>query len=166
MKDPFRTAEASKLLPAGSRIRVTQIGQALGEGFEKRANAESEENPRYFWLEELPRWKAIRMMARCRLLILTSVMEGGANAISEALACSVPVLCSRISGSIGLLGESYPGYFTVGNTDELAELLDRAERDSRFYNSLRRACVERKRLIEPARERDAWRALLEEVANA
>jgi glycosyltransferase involved in cell wall biosynthesis len=49
------------------------------------------------------------MLASSRLMALTSRLEGGANAVSEAIACSVPVISSRISGSIGLLGEEYPG---------------------------------------------------------
>jgi len=54
-------------------------------------------------------------------------MEGGANVISEAVVAGVPILASNISGSVGLLGRDYPGYFSVGNTDQLRELLLRAE---------------------------------------
>lgn len=163
VKDPFRAAQASRLLPSTSCIRVTQIGGALGEKYEMWALGEGSSNPRYSWLGEHPRWKAIRLMARSRLLVLTSVMEGGANAVSEALACSVPVISSRISGSIGLLGEDYQGYFSVGDTSELADLMNKAETDSDFYEGLNRACEERSGLVAPERERDSWRQLLSEV---
>jgi integrase len=46
--------------------------------------------------------------------------RGGADAVSEAIACSVPVISSRISGSIGLLGEEYPGDFPVGDPRALS----------------------------------------------
>jgi glycosyltransferase involved in cell wall biosynthesis len=133
VKDPFRTAEAARLLPASSRIRVLHAGAALSPAMEHQARAEEAINSRYRWLEDLPRWKALRLLARSRLLVLTSLMEGGANTISEAIAAGVPVLASRIPGSVGLLGTQYPGYFPVGDTAALAALLTRAETDTKFY---------------------------------
>lgn len=136
VKDPFRTALAARLLPAASRIRILHVGKALSDDMATRACAEMAENPRYQWLGELPRWRALRVLARSHLLVLSSLSEGGANAISEALAMQVPIIASRISGSIGLLGETYPGYFPVQDTTALAHLLHRAETDTAFYASL------------------------------
>ncbi len=132
---------------------------------EARAWEEAASNPRYRWLGEYPRWKAIRILARSRLLVLTSRMEGGANVISEALACSIPVLSSRISGSIGLLGEDYPGYFPVGDTRALANLLTQAETDAGFYADLRAHCKRLAPIVAPATERNRWKALLDELQN-
>ena len=87
--------------------------------------------------------------------------EGGANVISEALACSVPVISSRIPGSVGILGADYPGYFTVGEEKELAALLEQAEQDPGFYQQLRDTCQELRGLVDPAREREAWRAIID-----
>jgi glycosyltransferase involved in cell wall biosynthesis len=162
VKDPFRTALAARLLPASSRVRVLHLGAALSEEMAVQAREEEAANPRYRWLGELPRWKAMRVLARCQLLALTSELEGGANVISEALAVGVPIVSSRISGSIGLLGEEYPGYFPVGDTQALADLLGRAETELEFYRSLVTACAARRPLIEPARERRSWECLLEE----
>jgi glycosyltransferase involved in cell wall biosynthesis len=123
-----------------------------------------EANPRYCWLGEVPRPEALRILARCRLLALTSWHEGGANVISEAIAASVPVVSSRIPGSIGLLGADYPGYFTPGNTRELADLLARLERnEDGLLDDLRRRCAALRPLFEPGRERESWRALLAEL---
>jgi putative glycosyltransferase (TIGR04348 family) len=163
VKDPFRTAEASRLLPAASRIEVMHIGAALDKKMKERALAEAKLNPRYRWVGEVPRWKALRLLARSRLLVLSSLMEGGANAISEAIAASVPVLASRIPGSVGLLGEDYPGYFPVGDTQALANLLERAERDARYYATLKTWCRRLAPLVDPRRERESWRRLLHGV---
>jgi dimethylhistidine N-methyltransferase len=163
VKDPLRAASAARLLPSSSRIRVTHLGAALGEQMGKRARAETASNPRYRWLGELPRWKALRILARCRLLVLSSELEGGANAISEAIAASVPVLSSRIPGSIGILGPEYPGYFPVGDTQALAALLTRAETDATFYRTLREWCERLIPLVDPARERQGWQSLLREL---
>jgi putative glycosyltransferase (TIGR04348 family) len=166
VKDPFRTAMASRWLPATSRLRVLQVGAALSEPMAKRALGEARRNPRYTWLGELPRWKALRVLARCRLLVLTSRMEGGANVISEAVAASIPVISSRIAGSIGLLGDDYPGYFSVGDTRALTNLLQRAETDASFYRMLRQSCARLRSLIDPASERRRWQLLLRELETA
>jgi glycosyltransferase involved in cell wall biosynthesis len=93
-------------------------------------------------------------------------MEGGANAVGEAIVAGVPMLASRIPGSVGLLGDDYPGYFEVGDTGELAALLTRLERDPGFLASLKRWCAALKPLFEPRREAEAWARLLGEVSPA
>lgn len=163
VKDPLRAAAAARLLPPDSTVLILHAGAALGEELARQAQAETETNDRYRWLGDLPRWKAQRLLARSRLLLVTSLAEGGANVISEALACSVPVVSSRIPGSVGLLGEGYPGYFTVGEEKELADVLGQAERDPNFYRELCDACAKLRPLFEPAREQATWKAILAEV---
>ena len=143
---------------------MVHVGAALNAEMRERALAETAANPRYVWLGELPRWRALRVLARSRLLALTSRLEGGANAVSEALACSVPVISSQISGSIGLLGAEYPGYFPVGDTRALADLLARAETQVGFYEDLKSRCANLRSLVDPCRERRSWQRLLAELA--
>ncbi|MDE0040455.1 MAG: selenoneine biosynthesis selenosugar synthase SenB, partial [Candidatus Poribacteria bacterium] len=162
VKDPFRTALAVLSLPSSSRIQVLHAGADLNGDMGETARRETSLNPRYRWLGNLPHWKSMRLLARSRLLSLTSESEGGANVVSEAIACSVPIVSSRISGSIGLLGEDYPGYLTVGDTQELATLLQRTETDAGFYNRLKSWCERLKPLFEPADERRRWDELLRE----
>lgn len=163
VKDPFRTALAARLLPSSSCVRVQHVGSALSPEMAQQARAEAVRNPRYRWLGELPRWKALRVLARSHLLVLTSIMEGGANVISEAIAASVPVLSSRIPGSVGLLGPGYAGYFPVGDTEALAALLHRAETDAQFYEKLKTWCRRLRPLVAPGGERQAWRKLIGEL---
>jgi putative glycosyltransferase (TIGR04348 family) len=164
VKDPFRTALAARLLPSTSRLRVVHVGKALSDDMATRACAEMTDNPRYHWLGELPHWQALRVLARSHLLALSSHAEGGANVLSEALALSVPIVASQIAGSIGILGEDYPGYFPVEDTAALAQLLDKAERDPLFYQALHTWCTHLAPLIQPIREYQAWSTLLDEVA--
>jgi putative glycosyltransferase (TIGR04348 family) len=164
VKDPFRAAMAVRRLPAASQIEILQVGEALSGSMAERAEREAARNPRYRWLGELPWAAALRTLAGCRLLALTSKMEGGANAISEAVVLGVPVVASRIDGSVGLLGEEYPGYFPTGDTRALRQLLRRAETDAAYYRALREACEGLRPLFDPARERQAWEALLAELA--
>jgi len=162
VKDPFRTARAARLLPASSRIRVLHAGAALSPAMEKQARAEERVNPRYHWLGDLPRWKALRLLARSGLLVLSSLMEGGANTISEAIAAETPVIASQIPGSVGLLGANYPGYFPVRDTTALAALLIRAENDKAFYRELWGWCRGLQPKVRPFRELVSWRCLLRE----
>jgi hypothetical protein len=61
-----------------------------------------------------------------------------AEVVTEAVAVSVPVVSSRIAGSVGLLGADYPGFFPFADTAALAGLLRRAETDAPFYADLKR----------------------------
>jgi putative glycosyltransferase (TIGR04348 family) len=160
VKDPLRAARAARLLPAGSRVRIVHAGGVLDEDLAREAEEEMAASPRYEWVGELPRWKALRLLARSRLMVLSSTAEGGANVVSEALASRVPVVSSRIPGSVGILGEGYPGYFTPGDTAELAALLHRAETDPDFHRSLQEASARLAPLVAPAEERAGWQELL------
>ncbi|MCH7948620.1 MAG: TIGR04348 family glycosyltransferase, partial [candidate division Zixibacteria bacterium] len=115
VKDPLRTAYAARLLPETSKIKISHIGAGLDSSFANRAKKEQSENHRYRWLGELPRWKTQNILRRSKLLVLTSKMEGGANVVSEAIVSNVPVISTHISGSIGMLGDEYPGYFPFGD---------------------------------------------------
>jgi glycosyltransferase involved in cell wall biosynthesis len=92
--------------------------------------------------------------------VISSLIEGGANVVSEAVVAGLPVIASRIDGNLGLLGADYAGYFPAGDTAGLAALLHRAEADDRFLRKLSLQCRRRRPLFQPARERAAWRALL------
>jgi glycosyltransferase involved in cell wall biosynthesis len=160
VKDPFRAAEASRRLPSDSTIRIVHIGGVLQPEMADMARAEEARNPRYRWLGELPRGRAVRRLARCRAMVLSSVMEGGAHAICEAIACGVPILASRVPGNVGLLGEDHPAYFEVGDTEALAVLLLRAERDPVWLAALRARSIARQPMVSPDAEREALAAVL------
>jgi glycosyltransferase involved in cell wall biosynthesis len=121
-------------------------------------------NPRYLWRGDRPRAQVRRLLGRAQAMVLSSLSEGGANVISEAVAAGLPVLSSRIDGSVGLLGRGYPGYFPVGDTAALARLLRRLETNPNFLARLRRAIARRAHLFRPAREKAAWQALIREIA--
>jgi putative glycosyltransferase (TIGR04348 family) len=162
-KDPFRCALAAQSLPPTSRIRITHAGKAHSKEFAEQARALMSAEPRYRWLGEVPRWRVRRLLSRTHLLVQSSIMEGGANAVAEALAAGIPVVASRIPGNVGMLGEDYPGYYPVGDEKALALLLKRAETDTLFYESLKAWCTARRPLTLPEHERDALDDLLKEV---
>ena len=164
-KDPLRTAAAARLLPANSRLRITHAGRALDEDWASNARAEMADNPRYHWLGEVSGDAVQQLLATTRLMVLSSLMEGGANVLGEAIAAGVPVLASAIEGSLGLLGTDYPGIFPVGDTEALVRLLARAENDPPFLAQLTALCAARAPLFTADRERAAWARLIEQVAG-
>jgi putative glycosyltransferase (TIGR04348 family) len=165
-KDPFCAVRALAHVPRTHALRVTHAGRALSEDMAHAARAHMREEPRYRWLGELAHREALRLLARSALLVVSSRMEGGANVICEALAAGVPVIASRVSGNIGMLGSAYPGYYELGEARALAELMMRAESDGEYYERLQRACAERAPLFTPERERSTLAALVEELAPA
>lgn len=163
VKDPFRTARAARLLPPESRVRVVQVGAALSLSMRREAEAEARRNPRYEWVGEKSRRETLRILARSRLLVVSSRMEGGANVVTEALALGVPLIASRIDGVVGTLGEAYPGYFEAGDERALSALLGRAESDPGFLAALTDYCARLAPLVAPENERQSLRSLLAEL---
>lgn len=163
VKDPFRAAEAAKRMPEQSRIRILHIGGALEPEMAAFAQCQEAESSRYRWLGERPQWEAKRILGRSRLLVVSSRLEGGANVASEAVVLGVPVLASKIPGNIGLLGESYPGYFPVGDTSSLAGLMWRAETDPAFMADLQEYCSNIAPGFSRKRESKAWGTLLKQT---
>jgi putative glycosyltransferase (TIGR04348 family) len=167
VKDPLLAANAVSLLPEATRVRVLHVGDALDPGLSERAIAASAtSNGRWRWLGGRSRAETLRILAGSQVLVSTSVAEGGANVVTEAIACGVPTLATRIDGSVGILGEDYPGYFDVGDAAGLAGLLRRAESDDGFLATLKRECAALLPLVDPGVEREAWRNLLGELFPA
>jgi glycosyltransferase involved in cell wall biosynthesis len=164
-KDPLRAAMAVRYLPHESRIQLVHIGLALDSRLEKLARAEAERNRRYRWLGAMSHRQTREILARSDLAVITSRIEGSSNVLSEALASSIPVVASRIPGLMGTLGKAFPGYFPVGDTRGLTQLLLKSETDAKFYQRLKRKCHQLAYLIQPQREQKAWRALIDELSD-
>jgi putative glycosyltransferase (TIGR04348 family) len=160
VKDPLRAALAARLLPAASRIRIVHVGRALDFEWETTARREQSENARYRWIGEQSHDATMELLASCRLFVLSSTAEGGANAIAEAVVCGIPVLCSDVPGNVGMLDRGYPGYFRTRDTEQLAEMLHRAETDSAFLGSLQAAVRAKQSRFSPGEEEDCWERLL------
>jgi putative glycosyltransferase (TIGR04348 family) len=161
VKDPLLLASAVGHLPAGSRVKVTHAGEGRDPDLAAQLTTAAAATDRYDWLGPLPREQAVEILARSRLLAVTSVHEGGANVVTEALAFGVPVVSSAIAGSIGILGPDYPGYFRPGDARDLARLLRAVEVDQDgCYQALRERCAALRPLADPAREREAWALLM------
>lgn len=162
-KDPFLIARALEHLPSSSQIRVTHIGGALSKTMQSKAESYALANSRYRWLGEKEHWQAKRLVARSRVSVNSSLMESSSNAVVEALVSGVPILASKVPGNVGVFGSGYPGYFPVGDFGKLARLLQQTETQSKFYRELSKCCRVIAKQFTPAREKQAWKQLLDQL---
>ena len=162
-KDSLRVAYAVRDLPEKSRLRVLHYGKAYSEEWARYAEQEMKINPRYRWFGEVPHGKIRRAYSSCHLMVLPSIMEGGANVISEAIVAGLPVIASDIDGSVGLLGEDYAGYYPVQDTRRLRELLLKAETEPEYLQALAEQCSKRAGLFTREAEKQAWADLLSDM---
>ena len=161
-KDPFRAALATAYLPEQSTLQMTHLGRALSDEIAREAEQMQHRLPRWHWHGEASHEAVLEHLAHAQLMVISSVMEGGANVICEALAADVPVLASAIPGNIGMLGETYPGYFPVGDEKYLARLLSQAESDPDFYATLLSHIRQRRELMRPEREASCLKQVVAE----
>ncbi|MDA0224575.1 MAG: selenoneine biosynthesis selenosugar synthase SenB [Proteobacteria bacterium] len=162
-KDPFRAVEALGLLPGLEQLEVVQVGDAMTPDMRREAAAWARREPRYRWTGGVPHPRAMRWIAESHLLVVSSRMEGGANVISEAARIGTPVLASRMSGNVGMLGRDYPGFYRLGDAEALAHLILRAAEEREFRRALANAIRQRRALFTPRAEQNA---LLEVLAAA
>ena len=151
-KDPLTFMQAASHEFADN-VFFDQIGVALAPGFANAALATAQRSPRYQWLGGLTRGVTRQHIKRAHVLVNCSEMEGGAQVILEAVQSGTPVLASRISGNVGMLGADYAGYFALGNAAELAALIKRCAADADFLAGLQAQCRLRMPLFEPQLEK-------------
>ena len=162
-KDPLRTVAALSHLPRDRSIEVVHVGAALDAALGREAEAWMAREPRYRWLGGMPHRRALGWLARSHVLVVSSVMEGGANVIAESARIGTPVVASRVSGNIGMLGRDYPGYYPLSDEAALAKLIAHAASDKAYYLGLKRALRARRPLFAPAAERAALIAVINEL---
>jgi putative glycosyltransferase (TIGR04348 family) len=159
-KDPRTLFRAVALLPPGLPIRIRHIGAALDAELGHAARELAGRDPRYRYVGALPRGLARAAVKSAHVLVHPSVVEGGANVVVEAVTSGTPVIASRISGNVGMLGADYPGYFEARDASGLAACLAEAGTNPQYLAALQAACARREPLFHPAAEARAVLQLL------
>jgi len=168
-KDPMTAIRALALLrepgsallraPASPPLRLLHAGRVPDDALGAAVRSAAAADPRIVLRGPMPHAAARQLIRRSRLLLLPSLMEGGANVAIEAITCGVPVLASRIGGSVGLLGADYDGFFPVGDHEALARLIARCQESPSFLDRLCLQCAQRAPLFDPGLERESVRRL-------
>jgi putative glycosyltransferase (TIGR04348 family) len=159
-KDPFCTAKSLKYLGPESKIKVIHMGKAMSPEMKSLAKAFNKELKNYQWLDELSHSETLQQLSRSHLMVISSLMEGGAHVVTEAIAIGVPIIASDIPGNRGLLGDDYPGYYQVGDEKALAKILQKTGSNAAFYQSLEKHIKKRKEYVRPEFELNSIKALL------
>lgn len=172
VKSPETLFQAARLLQPAAGIRITHIGSAEDAQWAAQARATAADCPSYRWLGPRPHGPTRQAIQRAHLLVHTSALEGGAHVIMEAVRSGTPVLASRVSGNVGMLGPAYEGYFEHGDAAGLATLLRRCRQEQLqsaqdpaggLLQRLQRQCALRAPLFDPQAERAALLQLIEEL---
>lgn len=169
-KSPQTLFEAARRLNGHPDILIEHLGEALEPALAYEARACMAECPHYRWLGGMAHADTLQKIAQAHVLVHTSQMEGGAHVILEAVCNGTPVLASRISGNVGMLGADYCGYFALGDAAGLASLLLRCRAElghsDGLLAQLSRQCAQRVPLFSPATEQTAVLALVHDLLHA
>lgn len=162
-KSPQTFFEAAAVLATHNDIHLCHLGGEHDLGLAQQAHLTAAKYPNYQFLGARSHEQTRRYIQRSDVLVHASVMEGGAHVIMEAVCSGVPVLASRISGNIGMLGDNYAGFFTVGDAHALASLLLKFRNEPAFVAQLQGQCAARATLFEPDHERTGLITIVQEL---
>ena len=165
-KDPRTAFAAWRALAPDVPATLNIIGATLDRALGDAARALATADPRVRVLGARPHAWTRQAIKRAHLLLVPSTMEGGANVVVEAVTSGTPVVGSRMSGNVGMLGPDYPGWFDVGDASGLAALVRRAHGDRSFLAGLAAACARRAPRFAPAAEAAALRDSVERARSA
>lgn len=164
-KSPQTFFEVAALLSKHGDIALRHIGGEHDLALAQQAHQTAAQYLNYQFLGARSHEQTRRYIQRSDVLVHASVMEGGAHVIMEALCSGVPVLASRIPGNIGMLGDDYAGFFTVGDAHALASLLLKFKTEPAFVAQLQRQCAARAPLFDPARECSGLITIVQELLS-
>ena len=139
----LRPVKAPHLMYAAiQKIRQTNLAAiSIGNAYDvtdgQQALLNTRHDDRYHWHAGCDRATALAWMKASLATINSSISEGGANTVMEAIQLRIPVLATDIPGNRGFLGDSYDGYFETGRFDQLADLMRRCLDDSGFVERLK-----------------------------
>lgn len=161
-KDPMTLLRAASRLACRRDIRIDLIGDGQDCALAESARLAQATQANFRWLGGRPHAETRRRIQRAHLLVNSSLMEGGAHVILEAVRSGTAVVASHVAGNIGMLGEAHAGYFEVGDDAALAALIETACDDALFLARLRAAGESRSALFSPSTEKQRLHQLVAE----
>ncbi len=164
-KNPRLVWALLRTLPADLPVNIRHVGGPLDASLGREAARVAAVDPRYQWLGGLTRARARQVIRTSHLLLHPSNMEGGAQAVIEAIRSHTAVIASGIDGNAGLLGEDYPGLFTENDVAAAAALVTRASHQPGFLRRLQSRCEKRAPLFAPEHECSRLLKLVDNCLN-
>ena len=164
-KSPRTLFEAVALLSQQRDVFIQHIGAEHDQLLASMAHQTAALYPQYRFTGAQTYPETRLQIQRSHVLVHTSVMEGGAHVLMEAICSGVPVIASCIPGNMGMLGEDYAGLFPVDNAKALAEMLIRFRHDSEFVHLLKLQCARRAPLFSAEYEREGLLTIIASVLS-
>ena len=159
VKAPHLMHSAIQEIPQADLIAAS-IGNAYDVTDGQQALLNARQDARYRWQGGFDRKTALEWMDASLATINSSISEGGANTVIEAIQLRVPVLATNIPGNRGFLGDDYSGYFETGRSDQLAELMRRCLEQPDFVERLKTQLDRQRPLFSTERESEELASLL------
>jgi len=132
------TLEAIEAL--GSSVRLSLIGRPTSSRCAP-LNAVLE---RHHWIESLPHHQILEQMRQHDVLVLSSLFEGYALVISEALSQGLPVIATANSGATEAVRDGVEGFIVpIRSSEAIAERLQELADDRDLLAAMRVACLRR-----------------------
>lgn len=82
--------------------------------------------------------------------LLTSKYEGFGLVLLECMQLALPVICSKNSAILEVMGENYNGYFNTGDFESLRDAIYKVS-DPTFYTSLSKYLISRVAFFDPSK---------------
>ena len=164
-KSPQTYFAAARALAHRPDIVLEHIGGVLDPVLGEEARQLAAEVPNYRYLGELSHEQTLEHIAHAHVLVHPSQLEGGAHVLMEAVMCGTPVLASCIDGNVGMLGEGYDGYFPLGDSQALVNMLLRCRNEPQFLDHLNKQCALRSPLFEPQAEQAALLQIVSKIIS-
>ena len=161
VKDPHLLYAAIQKIPQ-AKLMAASIGNAYDTTDGQQARLNTRQDTRYHWHTDCDRGTALAWMKASLATINSSISEGGANTVMEAIQLRVPVLATDIPGNRGFLGDDYDGYFETGQSDQLADLMRRCLEAPEFVERLKIQLDRQRPLFSAQRESEQLSKLVSE----
>ena len=161
VKAPHLIYAAIQKIPQ-AKLMAASIGNAYDTTDGQQARLNTRQDTRYHWHTDCDRGTALAWMKASLATINSSISEGGANTVMEAIQLRVPVLATDIPGNRGFLGDDYDGYFETGQSDQLADLMRRCLEAPEFVERLKIQLDRQRPLFSAQRESEQLSKLVSE----
>ena len=96
----------------------------------------------------------------------TSNYEGMPNAVIEAMACGIPVVSTKVFGSVDVIKNGENGFLVdIGNTKELAKAFIALLKDKKLRLDIGGKAIAIKNIVDPQLINNKWETIIKDCIN-
>lgn len=107
------------VLEKNPNLSLSIVGRGIEKEYLHKLANQLQIMPKIFWTEKSS--NVYSDILNMQVFCLTSLYEGFGLVLLEAMQCGVPIVASRNSAIVEVLGDEYPYLFETSNSNDLAE---------------------------------------------